>query len=55
MITKSFIHLLLYYAVGIDATDDDIKQRYKNLSRRVHPDKLLDMENAREAFEQVGG
>jgi len=39
--------------LGIDATDEDIKQRYKNLSRMVHPDKLRDMENAREAFEQV--
>ena len=39
--------------LGTDATDEDIRQRYKNLSRRVHPDKLLDMENAREAFEQV--
>ena len=39
--------------LGTDATDEDIRQRYKNLSRRVHPDKMLGMENAREAFEQV--
>lgn len=39
--------------LGIDATDEDVKLRYKNLSRMVHPDKLRDMENAREAFEQV--
>lgn len=46
-----------YYVLqlGIDATDEDIKQRYKNLSRKVHPDKLLGKENAREAFEQVQG
>ena len=44
------------YAVlqlGADATEEDIKMRYKKLSLRVHPDRLRDMENARDAFEQV--
>ena len=27
--------------------------RYRKLSARIHPDKLRDMENAREAFEEV--
>lgn len=39
--------------LDIDATDEDIKNRYKKLSTKVHPDKLRDMENAREAFEEV--
>ena len=39
--------------LGIDATEEDIKQRYRKLSTRVHPDKLRDRENAREAFEEV--
>ncbi len=44
-----------YYVLqlDIDATEEDIKLRYKNLSRKVHPDKLRNKENAREAFEQV--
>jgi Flp pilus assembly protein TadD len=44
-----------YYVLqlGADATEEDIKQRYRKLSRMVHPDRLRDMENAREAFEQV--
>jgi tetratricopeptide (TPR) repeat protein len=44
------------YAVlqlGADATEEDIKLRYKKLSLKVHPDRLRDMENARTAFEQV--
>lgn len=44
------------YAVmqlGIDATEEDIKYRYKKLSLKVHPDRLREVENAREAFEQV--
>ena len=44
------------YAVlqmDIDASDDDIKYRYRKLSAKVHPDKLSGVENAREAFEQV--
>ena len=39
--------------LGIDATEEDIKQRYRKLSTRVHPDKLRGRENAREAFEEV--
>lgn len=44
------------YAVlqlGIDATDEDIKHRYRKLSLKVHPDRLRTVENARDAFEQV--
>lgn len=44
------------YAVlqlGADATEEDIKLRYKKLSLKVHPDRLRDVENARDAFEQV--
>lgn len=36
-----------------DATDEDIKLRYKKLSLKVHPDRLRDLTNARDAFEQV--
>ena len=39
--------------LGPDATEEDIKLRYKKLSLKVHPDRLRDMENARDAFEQV--
>ena len=39
--------------MDIDASDDDIKYRYRKLSAKVHPDKLVGVENAREAFEQV--
>ena len=39
--------------LGIDATNADIKQRFKKLSVKVHPDRLRDVENAREAFEEV--
>jgi len=39
--------------LGTDATEEDIKQRYRKLSSRVHPDKLRDVDNARVAFEQV--
>jgi DnaJ-domain-containing protein 1 len=44
-----------YYVLqlDIDATEEDIKQRYRKLSTRVHPDKLRGREDAREAFEQV--
>jgi hypothetical protein len=44
-----------YYVLqlGVDATDEDIKLRYKKLSLKVHPDRLRDVPNAREAFEQV--
>lgn len=39
--------------LDIDANDEDIKFRYKKLSLKVHPDRLRDIENARDAFEQV--
>lgn len=39
--------------LGIDATEEDVKQRYKQLSVKVHPDKLRDVDNARVAFEEV--
>lgn len=44
-----------YYVLqlDIDATEEDIRYRYKKLSTKVHPDKLRDMEMAREAFEEV--
>ena len=36
-----------------DATEEDITYRYRKLSAKVHPDKLLSNDKAREAFEQV--
>jgi DnaJ family protein C protein 8 len=44
-----------YYVLqlDIDATEEDIKYRYKKLSAKVHPDKLIGIDNAREAFEEV--
>jgi hypothetical protein len=39
--------------LGIDATDEDIKYRYRKLSLKVHPDRMRGVENARVAFEQV--
>jgi DnaJ-class molecular chaperone len=44
-----------YYVLqlDIDATEEDIRYRYKKLSTKVHPDKLRDIELAREAFEEV--
>lgn len=44
-----------YYVfdLDIDATEEDIKFRYKKLSLKVHPDRLRDVPNAREAFEQI--
>jgi DnaJ family protein C protein 8 len=44
-----------FYVLGldIDATIEDIKFRYKKLSLKIHPDRLRNMDNAREAFEAV--
>lgn len=44
-----------YYVLqlDIDATDEDIKYRYRKLSGKVHPDKLRDVPLAREGFEEV--
>ncbi len=44
-----------YYVMqlDVDATEEDIKYRYRKLSSKVHPDKLLGVDQAREAFEQV--
>jgi DnaJ family protein C protein 8 len=39
--------------LGIDATAEDIKQRYRKLSTKVHPDKNRDVPDARIAFEAV--
>lgn len=36
-----------------DATEEDVKLRYKKLSLKVHPDRLRDLPNARDAFEIV--
>ena len=41
------------FQLDTDATEEDIKFRYKKLSLKVHPDRLRDVEHAREAFEQV--
>eukprot|EP00596_Hydrurales_sp_CCMP1899_P003737 CAMPEP_0119042338 /NCGR_PEP_ID=MMETSP1177-20130426/14612_1 /TAXON_ID=2985 /ORGANISM="Ochromonas sp, Strain CCMP1899" /LENGTH=467 /DNA_ID=CAMNT_0007009051 /DNA_START=257 /DNA_END=1657 /DNA_ORIENTATION=- len=39
--------------LGTDATEEDIKQRYRKMAVFLHPDKMRDVENARECFEQV--
>jgi len=39
--------------LDIDATEEDIKYRYKKLSLKVHPDRMRHVEKAREAFEEV--
>ena len=39
--------------LDVDATEEDIKLRYRKLSTLVHPDKCLHLEQAREAFEEV--
>ncbi len=39
--------------LNIDATEEDIKLRYRKLSTLVHPDKCLNIPTAREAFEEV--
>lgn len=38
-----------------DATEEDIKQRYRKISSLVHPDKCRpgEQERARDAFEEV--
>jgi DnaJ homolog subfamily C member 8 len=40
--------------LDVDATEDDVKLRYRKLSALVHPDKCQHLDNAREAFEEVG-
>ncbi len=44
-----------YYVLqlGVDATEEDIKNRYRKLSSKVHPDKNRNVENARDSFEEV--
>eukprot|EP01039_Chlorochromonas_danica_P006461 gene6464-7125_t len=44
-----------YYVLqlDVDANDEDIKFRYKKLSLKVHPDRLRNLPEARDAFEQV--
>jgi tetratricopeptide (TPR) repeat protein len=39
--------------LDIDATEEDIKQRYRKLSSKVHPDKNRDIPDARDSFEAV--
>lgn len=39
--------------MDVDATEEDIKYRYRKLSAKVHPDKMRDVELARECFEEV--
>ncbi|CAM9705204.1 unnamed protein product [Phaeothamnion confervicola] len=39
--------------LDVDATVEDIKQRYRKLSTLTHPDKNLDVPEARDAFEEV--
>lgn len=41
------------FQLGVDATDEDIKYRYKKLSLKVHPDRLRGVDNPNDAFEQV--
>ncbi len=39
--------------LDVDATEEDIKGRYRKLSAMVHPDKRIGNDSAREAFEEV--
>jgi hypothetical protein len=41
------------FLLGTDATEEDIRYRYKKLSLKVHPDRLRDVEDPNAAFEQV--
>jgi curved DNA-binding protein CbpA len=41
------------FDLDIDATKEDIKFRYKKLSLKVHPDRLRNVDNPNDAFEQV--
>ena len=43
----------LVLMLGTDASEDDLKHRYRKLSVVVHPDKNPDVEGAREVFEYV--
>jgi DnaJ domain len=43
----------LVLQLDIDATEEDIKQRYRKLAARLHPDKLRGVEFPVECFEQV--
>lgn len=43
----------LVMQLGIDATEEDIKYRYRKLSAKIHPDKLRDVEEPRLAFEEL--
>ena len=47
-------HVLALPLLG-DATEEDIKQRYRKISSLVHPDKCRpgEQERARDAFEEV--
>ncbi len=39
--------------LDVDATEEDVKGRYRKLSAMVHPDKQIGNDSAREAFEEV--
>ena len=43
----------LVLKLPVNATDEDVKQRYRKLSSLIHPDKMLGEERARFGFEQV--
>lgn len=50
-LTENDPHKVL--GLGLEATEDDIKQAYKQLSLRCHPDKNPDDINAKENFQHV--